>query len=322
MLTANTKITLSLPQGQVLTVTASEDTNVTRLPYPAGGEPYHPVTVSAASQEFGPYEDQANFLIECLSGTSEYSVGVKVVNNFNALTNYDLSPVATSITTGASPVDADPTVRLYDVTSGGSGGAEVINLLDPELDDNGANLGMAGARVFFRLVAKTDPADAITFIVGGQDFFYQVQGSAEYSPSQLGQLSLANVGQMVCFVWCGDYWYIDVAIVDFSPNYTGISESRFASENSIRFVAGNATEDGNQGFSINFQGGHGAGELGNGGDITFTPGSRGGFRSDGDLILNRGINGGSIKARNLPTSDPGIADALWNDNGVLKISAG
>ena len=31
---------------------------------------------------------------------------------------------------------------------------------------------------------------------------------------------------------------------------------------------------------------------------------------------------GYLKILNLPTSDPGVQGALWNDNGTLKISAG
>ena len=37
-----------------------------------------------------------------------------------------------------------------------------------------------------------------------------------------------------------------------------------------------------------------------------------------NIILVGGIYDGS----GLPTSDPLIADAFWNDNGVLKVSAG
>ena len=29
-----------------------------------------------------------------------------------------------------------------------------------------------------------------------------------------------------------------------------------------------------------------------------------------------------LKINNLPTSDPGVRDAIWNDNGTLKISSG
>lgn len=39
----------------------------------------------------------------------------------------------------------------------------------------------------------------------------------------------------------------------------------------------------------------------------------------GNIIFDE--NNGVIM-RYIPTSDPGVADALWNDSGTLKISAG
>lgn len=49
----------------------------------------------------------------------------------------------------------------------------------------------------------------------------------------------------------------------------------------------------------------------NGGDVTFTPGAGAGSGVDGNFIIN-----------NLPTADPTVAGALWNDSGTLKVSAG
>lgn len=47
---------------------------------------------------------------------------------------------------------------------------------------------------------------------------------------------------------------------------------------------------------------------------------------DGSLFLSASDTGVSIKApliiAGLPTSDPSILDAIWNDAGTLKISAG
>ena len=50
---------------------------------------------------------------------------------------------------------------------------------------------------------------------------------------------------------------------------------------------------------------------GDGGDISVTLGSGGGTGSNGNLKLT-----------NIPTSDPAVAGAVWNDSGTLKISAG
>lgn len=44
----------------------------------------------------------------------------------------------------------------------------------------------------------------------------------------------------------------------------------------------------------------------------------------GDVLIQAGSGAvhGNIRLADLPTSDPGVADALWNDGGTLKISAG
>jgi len=34
------------------------------------------------------------------------------------------------------------------------------------------------------------------------------------------------------------------------------------------------------------------------------------------------INGGTVKLANLPTSNPGVANQLWNNSGVLNVSSG
>lgn len=54
-----------------------------------------------------------------------------------------------------------------------------------------------------------------------------------------------------------------------------------------------------------------AGAGGTGGDVVISAGSPAG---EGDI--------GQVKIANLPAADPHIANALWNDSGTLKISAG
>ena len=34
------------------------------------------------------------------------------------------------------------------------------------------------------------------------------------------------------------------------------------------------------------------------------------------------INGGTVKLASLPTSNPGVANQLWNNSGVLNVSSG
>ena len=41
--------------------------------------------------------------------------------------------------------------------------------------------------------------------------------------------------------------------------------------------------------------------------------------SDGNVLVN---DSGTVLVSDLPTSDPGVANQLWNDSGTLKVSAG
>ena len=42
----------------------------------------------------------------------------------------------------------------------------------------------------------------------------------------------------------------------------------------------------------------------------------------GEVTVTATINGGAIILPNLPTSDPLVAGQLWNDAGILTVSAG
>lgn len=87
-------------------------------------------------------------------------------------------------------------------------------------------------------------------------------------------------------------------------------------------AAGNANANGQtntgqgvSGANVTIQGGNGSSAAttaaANGGDVILTPG----------LAYGTGVRG-RIVLSFLPTSDPAVAGALWNDGGTLKISAG
>lgn len=86
--------------------------------------------------------------------------------------------------------------------------------------------------------------------------------------------------------------------------------------------AGNAHANGQtntgqnvSGANVTIRGGNGASAAttaaANGGDVILTPGLAYGTGARGRIILSF-----------LPTSDPAVAGAIWNDGGALKISAG
>ena len=75
---------------------------------------------------------------------------------------------------------------------------------------------------------------------------------------------------------------------------------------------GNVTFDAGQGYvndggTITFQSGNALGGTGNGGDITFKTGTTVGGRA-------------GLFFPNLPTSDPGVSGAAWNNGGIVTIS--
>lgn len=63
----------------------------------------------------------------------------------------------------------------------------------------------------------------------------------------------------------------------------------------------------------------------NGDDATFNGSNDTKLYSNKDVLIRAdldGAGGGNIKMTTLPTSNPAVAGALWNDAGTLKISAG
>lgn len=65
------------------------------------------------------------------------------------------------------------------------------------------------------------------------------------------------------------------------------------------------------GGALHFNAGRSFSDDGNGGDITFQTGQKSGNGIDGHYFLI-----------NLPTNNPHIVGALWNNSGVLSVSAG
>lgn len=78
----------------------------------------------------------------------------------------------------------------------------------------------------------------------------------------------------------------------------------------VRLQGGYADNDGDgvAGGDLVILGGGAAG-AGIGGDLVFTPGAGDGIARNGLVFLN------------LPTSDPGVSGALWNNAGTVKVSA-
>ena len=107
------------------------------------------------------------------------------------------------ITTGATTFQANPLVQVYAITTGGTGGVEVINL--PNHSSPLAN--MVGRRVTFFIATRTNASDSIKISVNGSDTFSVI------TPIGLQTITtgaLINfVGGTVSFVWRADKFVMD-----------------------------------------------------------------------------------------------------------------
>jgi hypothetical protein len=45
-----------------------------------------------------------------------------------------------------------------------------------------------------------------------------------------------------------------------------------------------------------------------------------GLVADAEILIHAGVVAGLLKLVGLPTTDPGVSNAVWNDSGTLKIS--
>jgi hypothetical protein len=219
-----------------------------------------------------------------------------------ALTLADMAPDPTALTTGASPVTVEVGPRLYEVTSGGTGGSESIVIPMPDLPiDAFVNDRLIGLRITFCMVAQTDPADVVTITIDGSS---TINAAAPIGilPQSFPSVRLNFVGATASFVWANDVWLLDSAYSD------GDFDVAPPPGHKLRIVAGPDTSGGGGTLSLEGSAANQSGQQG--GDIEIKPGPGNGAR-DGLVIVSL-----------LPTSDPSVAGALWNNSGVLTVSAG
>lgn len=110
-----------------------------------------------------------------------------------------------------------------------------------------------------------------------------------------------------------------------TPNATGLDQNAAG----IEIISGNGSATGNAaGGLITISSGRGGtAGTGDGGQIIVQTGEGRGNGLGADLTITLGAGAGTgrngqLILVNLPTADPVIAGALWNDTGILKISAG
>ena len=248
-----------------------------------------------------------------------------------------------TITTGASPVAANPDANVTFITTGGTAAQETVTLGDAS----------AAIRKTF-VIVFTVPQDEVLIEVANKAFFT--------SPIVFQCPASTGVGS-VELIWSpsAGYWQSPSTVL------VGVRDIRGYDGTGLFIHAGNPTEDDNEGKNVDLvasaggnaeddDGGDGGGidmQGAAGGSVTSGDGdggaggyffirtTHGGSVEDGegdggrggDIVLNvegatGGLGGGGgsngrngvIMMQGLPTSDPGIPNALYIEAGTIKIS--
>jgi hypothetical protein len=178
---------------------------------------------------------------------------------------------------------------------------------------------MIGQRVLFYLATQTDAGDRAKITVGGSGIIQIFNSFADFANGRQAYADgviLDYVGAMASFVWCGDKFMLDIAIVDGnngSDVYAGSATTLQAGLNEgspqdLRVLGADVPSGPTKGGIATVRGGNSA--DGEGGDLVLAPGN-----------ADSGTPG-AIYIQALPTSDPHQQGQLWISAGALKVSAG
>jgi hypothetical protein len=226
---------------------------------------------------------------------------------FNALINLRVS-MADLVPTQVMSTQREltPDDAYVQVTTAGSGGVETLNLTNlggdgaTSTDFNRPN----GSRLLVELVAQTNPSDTVKLTTNGQTTVkavpYFLGLNTVTKETSAACVSLPYVGAFATFVWLNQQWYLDTVACDANCDVT------FRSSHITITPSDHVTGDVQSSGTVYINGGYGNDV--NGGDVVLQPGG--------------GTAAGYIKLLSLPTTDPHVADALYNNAGSLKISAG
>lgn len=228
-------------------------------------------------------------------------------------------PTGIAVTSAASPVDVDPLGVYFEITSGGSAGAEFVNLPNYDLDVNGFNGQMVGRKSIFYFAHQTDPADTVTIQCGGATVVSVYEGQRQsffYTRTDANGIVLDTEGQAVCLLWDGYEWCYSVLAAGWNDSaqfdghvsqYFGPVAAQGDGDGGDGTVRGAQASGAGNGGNAYVQGGEAA--NGNGGSVYLQPGASAGGGHDGYIMC-----------QTLPTVDPAVDGALWNDGGTLRTS--
>ena len=265
----------------------------------------------------------------------------------NDLTNADLIPTPTPITTGASPVTADINVRHYSITSGGTNAQETIVLPTPTLS-GGFNTDWIGQTITFTFGVQTSGSDyvVITGDIGSPLRIEDIHGIVS-----VGDAGLGGFPATICFTWTLLGWigsigfnYANLINIVSSSDYILTTPATPTGSPNINILTGDVSSESGQASGTIYLttgpagSGRAAGEIAlivapsgasaDGSSVSLLAGDGGtGDTAGGDILLRAGAGSGAgthgnVVISDLPTADPHVVNALWNNAGVLTISAG
>lgn len=232
--------------------------------------------------------------------------------------------------------DISPITKIVLITSGGSAGTELVNLLNPDLDLDGfVNANSVGNTVVFALVALTNPDDKVKITNNSADNVYIYGGPQNGGLQYMQNVVLDYVGACARFIWCADEWKLDYDATDGEfdgDSFYGAATLHGINSNGIRSAEPSIISGGNGDAGgvlpasyVGLLGGASAG-INNGGDISINAGIASGTGIGGNIIIDAGTgideNGNILVGANtpLPIIDPGISGAVWSRNGALLLS--
>lgn len=219
-------------------------------------------------------------------------------------------PVSVALTTGSSLVTVPLGVRYFAITSGGTGGDELIDLPNPDMPIDGyANGPLIGQRVVFMLEVQTNEADVVRISIGGSLSIHTFSGKAfdvytKYTHTSTG-IVLDFLGAAAAFVWNGYEWCADNAAIGAND------DTDWDSGGDIAFSTQANADGASSGILFNT----GGGTTGTGPIQLLTGDASAGIAGDIDIRSGAGsATGGSI---GLHAGDGGSAEG-----GAINITAG
>lgn len=121
------------------------------------------------------------------------------------------SALIESVTTGASPIDANISKTVTAITSGGTAGDEYIDLPNPDLPIDGwFNAELIGARHVLYLATQTNPSDNVRVTIGGGSGI-KIKGINGATLGEAVALRLNYVGAAAVLIWQGEEWFCDLS---------------------------------------------------------------------------------------------------------------